>query len=74
MAKNTNVEAIDRLSGELSTLRSENQKLRTELKDVSAKATQSLSLANTVNNKSDQHKWTIAECDKRLKTIESKIS
>lgn len=74
LAKNTNVEAIDRLSGEISSLRSENTKLRADLKESSAKSTQALSLANTVNNKSDQLKSSIADHAKRLKTVEAKVA
>ena len=70
LAKNTNVDAIDRLEAELATIRLENSKLKTLVHEYNQKAAEALKVSNAANNKADQQKNAVAALEKRVKKLE----
>lgn len=72
LAKNTQVEAIDNLKGEVSSIRSEIGRIKSDASDLKSKTSESVKLANAANNKSDQIKDNVQNLSKRVKTLEDK--
>ena len=72
LAKNTQVEAIDNLKGDVSAIRSELGRLKSDATDIKSKANESVKLANAANNKSDQIKENVQNLSKRVKALEDK--
>ena len=70
LAKNTNVEAIDRLEMEMKDLRQENARFYKLVQEGNAKAVESLKVANGANNKSDAATKNLTTPEKRVKKLE----
>ena len=64
LARNTNVEAIDKLQQQVSTLSAENQKLRSDINDLKARVSEAIKASNMCNNNYDKQKHTIASLEK----------
>jgi len=67
LAKNTNVDAIDTLNSEVSTLKEENKKLKSL---VNTKVTEAVKNINNCNNSVANEKNLIGGLDKRIQKLE----
>ena len=70
LAKNTQVEAIETLKGEASSLHSSLQKVKNDVIEVRNKVAESTKLSNSANNKADQTKDNVQNLTKRGKKLE----
>ena len=70
LAKNTNVDAIDTLNSEVSTLKEENKKLKSLVNELSTKVTEAVKNINNCNNSVANQKNLIGGLDKRIQKLE----
>ena len=70
LARNTNVEAIDKLQQQVPTLSSENQKLRNDMNELKSKVAEAIKACNTCNNNYDKQKSHIGSLEKRVQKLE----
>lgn len=71
LAKNTNVEAIERLKSDLDTLRGENRSLKSQISEITAKANEAGKVANGANNKADQQKNRMDDLAKKIQKLQN---